>query len=173
MKFYYVIKNKMQIKRLLRTFILICLVTGWVWAFNMYSNYQKEETEQQYVQRIHDFYIDSWYNKISEYQSDIENLQEYKQKALDSLSYKQTIEYISIQNKQQSWQIDNEWLNYIDETLQLANEGRMKVDKPEYLSIDSKIVVKEKEPTASELLEQGLLNGMTEAKKSPVKQILK
>jgi hypothetical protein len=41
----------------------------------------------------------------------------------------------------------------------------------EYLSIDSKTTIVE--PTAQDLLNEGLEIGMTEAKKSPVKKILK
>jgi len=143
--------------KLIRTLIIIALSIVWVYAFNMYSNFDKTEPKEQFVQRVHDFYIDSWYNAKSLYYQDIEKLQEYKNEALNKLTYKQTIDYIAIQNKQKSGLIDNNWLNLIDETLELANEWIARVEVPEYLTIDSKTVVKEKEPTASELVFQNLL----------------
>lgn len=147
-----------RIKKLLRTLIIVSLVTVGVYAFNMYSNYERTETPQQFVQRVHNFYIDSWYNQKSLYQKDIELLQEYKQIALDNLTYKQTLDYIAIQNNKKTGLIDSDWLNYIDETLLLAKEWIDRVTVPEYLSIDSSTLVEEKEkPTASELVFQNLL----------------
>jgi hypothetical protein len=49
-------------------------------------------------------------------------LQEYKQIALDKLTYKQTLDYIAIQNGKKQGLIDNDWVNFIDETLKLADE---------------------------------------------------
>lgn len=145
-------------KKLLRTLIIIALVTVWVYALNMYSNYERTETPEQFVNRVHDFYIDSWYDKKSMYQEDIELLQEYKQIALDNLTYKQTLDYIAIQNKKKTGLIDNDWVNLIDETLRLANEWIDRVSIPEYLSIDSSTLVEKKEePTASELVFQNLV----------------
>lgn len=155
----------------MRTLIIIALVIVWVYAFNMYSNYERTEAPEQFVQRVHDFYIDSWYDRKSLYQQDIELLQEYKQIALDKLTYKQTLDYIAIQNGKKQGLIDNDWVNFIDETLKLADEWIKRVPVEEYLSIDSKIGIKE--PTAQDLLNEGLEIGMTEAKKSPVKTILK
>lgn len=155
----------------MRTLILVAIITGIVYWITIYSNYERTETPQQFVQRVHDFYIDSWYNKKSLYQQDIELLQEYKQIAVDNLTYKQTLDYVAIKNGKKTGMIDNDWLNFIDETLKLANEGIARVEVPEYLMIDSKIWIKE--PTAQELLEQGLELGTTEAKQSPVKKILK
>lgn len=160
-----------RLKKLLRTLIIIALVTVWVYAFNMYSTFERTESPEKFVQRVHDFYIDSWYDRKSLYQQDIELLQEYKQIAVDNLSYKQTLDYIAIKNGKKLGMIDNDWLNLIDETLKLADEWMNRIPVEEYLSIDSKTTIVE--PTAQDLLNEGLEIGMTEAKKSPVKKILK
>ena len=145
-------------KKLMRTLIIIALVIVWVYAFNMYSNYERTEAPEQFVQRVHDFYIDSLYDRKSLYQQDIELLQEYKQIALDKLTYKQTLDYIAIQNGKKQGLIDNDWVNFIDETLKLADEWIKRVPVEEYLSIDSSTLVQKKEePTASELVFQNLL----------------
>lgn len=146
-----------RLKKLLRTMIIIIVLIGWVWAFNIWSNYQDKETPQQFVQRVHDFYIDTGYDKKSLYEADIEILQEYKQDAVDSLSYKQTIQYIAIQNREMSGMIDNDWLNYIDETLKLANEGKKNIKVPEYMTIDSKKALEEKKESPSDLVFKNLL----------------
>jgi hypothetical protein len=68
--------------------------------------------------------------------------------------------------------IKNDWLNFIDETIKLADDGKKRVEKPEYLAIDSTVTItKEKAPT--DLVNEGLVQGMVEALKSPAKQILK
>jgi len=65
--------------------------------------------------------------------ADKEILWEIKQDVLDSLSYKDTIEYVAIQNKQQTGTINNDLLNLVDQTLKLADEGIARVETPEYL----------------------------------------
>jgi len=161
---------KSFLKRALKQLIVLVVIT-WIWyAWFSYFSIEKE-TDQQFVNRIHDFYIDSGYNKKSLYQNDIELLQEFKQTAVDSLTYKQTLDYIAINNWKMTGLIDNDWLNLIDETLKLANEWIARVDVPEYLTVDSKKAIID--PTPSQLLDQGLSLGMTEAKQSPVKKILK
>jgi len=147
---------KSFLKRALKQLIVLVVIT-WIWyAWISYFHSEKESPEQ-FVQRVHDFYIDSGYNKKSLYQNDIELLQEFKQTAVDSLTYKQTLDYVAINNWKMTGLIDNDWLNLIDETLKLANEWIARVDVPEYLKIDSSTLVEKKEPTASELLFQNLL----------------
>ena len=69
--------------------------------------------------------------------ADKEILWEIKQDVLDSLSYKDTIEYVAIQNKQQTGAINNDLLNLVDQTLKLADEGIVRVEKPEFLQINT------------------------------------
>ena len=73
--------------------------------------------------------------------ADKEILWEIKQDVLDSLSYKDTIEYVAIQNKQQTGAINNDLLNLVDQTLKLADEGIARVEKPEFLQINTEEAV--------------------------------
>lgn len=142
----------------MRGLILVAIITGVVYWITIYSNYERTETPEQFVTRVHDFYVDSGYDRKSLYDKDIELLQEYKQIALDKLTYKQTLEYVAIQNGKKQGLIDNDWINLIDETLKLADEWIKRVPVEEYLSIDSSTLVQKKEePTASELVFQNLL----------------
>lgn len=142
----------------MRGLVLVAVITGVVYWITIYNNYERTETPEQFVTRVHDFYVDSGYDRKSLYQQDIELLQKYKQIALDKLTYKQTLDYIAIQNGKKQGLIDNDWINLIDETLKLADEWIKRVPVEEYLSIDSKTLIeKEKEPTPSELVFQNLL----------------
>jgi len=81
--------------------------------------------------------------------ADKEVLWEIKQDVLDSLSYKDTIEYVAIQNKQQTGMVSNDLLNLTDDTLKLADEGISRVEKPEFLQINTEEAVKDDGMTAS------------------------
>ena len=144
-------------QKLIRTFLIVMATIVWVFSFTIRSNFDKSETPEQMVNRLRSFYVDSWYDKKSLYEADIELLQEYKNEALNKLTYRQTLEYVAIQNWKKEWLIDNDWLNLIDEVIALALEWKSRVEVPEYLKINTKTLVEEQKQTASDLVFQNLV----------------
>jgi len=151
-------KLKKLITTIFRVAIMVVVLWGlsyWVYAVN---KSKPVESPIQTVNRIHSFYVDSGYDRKSLYMADKEVLWEIKQDVLDSLSYKDTIEYVAIQNKQQTGMVSNDLLNLTDDTLKLADEGISRVEKPEFLQINTEEAVKDDGMTASwKLFFQNLL----------------
>lgn len=134
-------KFKKLVTTIFRVAIMIVVLWGlsyWVYAVN---KAKLTETPMQIADRMYWFYVDSGYDKKSLYMADKEILWEIKQDILDNLSYKDTVEYVAIQNKQQTGAINNDLLNLVDQTLKLADEGIARVEKPEFLQINTEEAV--------------------------------
>jgi len=129
---------KKNVKKILRTILTVVILWSWVYAYTLLQSNEKPQTPMEICTNLNAFYTNSWYENKREYTKDLETLQEFKQQALDSLSYKDTVLIVKGEKT------DNEWLNFLEDTMKLNLEDQKKVEKPEYLSIDtSKVEAKE------------------------------
>lgn len=117
-------------KKLFRTILTVVILWSGIYAYTVYVNPSNTQTPQEVCGKLHEFYLSSWYTNKWEYVKDMELLQDFEQKALDELSYKDTV----LRTKWE--QIDNKRLNYLDETIQLNLDWQAKVEKPEYLEVN-------------------------------------
>ena len=85
-------------------------------------------TSQEEVNRMYEFYHETWYDNWWEYDKDIDTLQRIKQQELDKLNYEDTIAYVQTQETQ------DEFVTLIDEVLKLAKEQKNMLEKPSYLN---------------------------------------
>ena len=125
---------KKNVKKILRTILTVVILWSWVYAYTLLQSSEKPQTPMEVCTNLNTFYTNSWYTNKREYTKDLETLQEFKQQALDNLSYKDTVLIVKGEKT------DNEWLNFLEDTMKLNLEGQKKVEKPEYLGIDTKSV---------------------------------
>lgn len=108
-----------------------------------------QETTQETVDRLFQFYQTSGYENGREYKKDIENLQRIKQKELDNFNYEQSILYA------QKQETSDEFVLKIDETIALAKEWIKTLETPSYLKYGKDIT--STNTSASDLVFEKLL----------------
>jgi len=124
-------KFKKVIVTIFSSVLFIAILWTWIFGYTKLQSKEVEETPTQICNRLNSFYRTSWYDNKRQYDKDYETLQYLKQDVLDVLDYADTINYVK-------WaKVSDQLLNCIDATMKLNTERQAKVDKPEYLKIDT------------------------------------
>lgn len=113
-----------------KTILTLSIISLIVYAWARYT-ILKEKTPVEIVNEMYQSYQVTWYQSRWQYTQDLEKLQEFKQLALDELSYVDTV-------KITKWEVvADERLNLINKTIELNTIGMKAVTRPEYLNVDT------------------------------------